>query len=97
MGTKEIKESAPAQASLPVVTSDAGGAREIVTPACGVLVPPGDAEALRATLAALMADPQRRARLGAAGPARARALCDPQRQLGSLEAALATSRPWVAA
>ena len=26
-------------AALPVVTSDAGGAREIVTPACGVLVP----------------------------------------------------------
>lgn len=85
------------QASLPVVTSDAGGAREIVTPACGVLVPSGDAEALRATLAALIVDRERRARLGAAGPARARALCDPQRQLGSLEAALATSRPWVAA
>ena len=84
-------------ASLPVVTSDAGGAREIVTSACGVLVPPGDPEALRAALASLIADRGRRVRLGAGGPARARELCDPPRQLASLEAALATARPWVAA
>jgi glycosyltransferase involved in cell wall biosynthesis len=84
-------------ASLPVVTSDAGGAREIVTPACGVLVPPGDPEALRASLASLIADRERRVRLGAGGPARARELCDPSRQLASLEAALATARPGVAA
>ena len=84
-------------ASLPVVTTDAGGAREIVTAACGVLVPSGDVEALRGALAVLIADRERRARLGAAGPARARELCDPQRQLASLEAALATSRPWAAA
>jgi glycosyltransferase involved in cell wall biosynthesis len=85
------------QASLPVVTVDAGGAREIVTPACGVLVPSGDAGALREALAVLIADRERRVRLGGAGPARARELCDPHRQLASLEAALATSRPWVAA
>jgi glycosyltransferase involved in cell wall biosynthesis len=84
-------------AALPVVTSDAGGAREIVTEACGVLLPPGDPEALRSTLTLLVADGERRARLGAAGPARARELCDPQRQLASLEAALATARPWIAA
>ena len=84
-------------ASLPVVSSDAGGVPEIVTPACGILVPPGDAEALRAALASLIADPERRTVLGAAGPARARALCDPQRQLELLEAALATAHPRVTA
>lgn len=84
-------------AALPVVTSDAGGAREIVTSACGLLVPAGDVGALRDALALLLGDRERRARLGAAGPARARELCDPGRQLASLEGALATARPWVAA
>ena len=84
-------------AALPVVTSDAGGAREIVTSGCGVLVPAGDIETLRTALAKLVVDRERRARLGAAGPARARELCDPVRQLASLEAALSTARPWVAA
>lgn len=76
-------------AGLPVVTSDAGGPREIVTSGCGVLVPAGDVDALRAALGALIADPERRARLGSAGPERARALCDPVRQISSLESALA--------
>lgn len=38
----------------------------------GVLVPPGDPSALAAALTALIRDPQRRARLGAAGEARVR-------------------------
>lgn len=84
-------------AGIPVVTSDAGGAREIVTSACGVLVPPGDIETLHDVLASLLRDRDRRARLGAAGPARASELCDPVRQVASLEASLATARPWVAA
>jgi colanic acid/amylovoran biosynthesis glycosyltransferase len=37
----------------------------------GLLVPPGDAEALAATLEALLADPDRRAKLGAAARSRA--------------------------
>lgn len=75
-------------AGLPVVTSDAGGAREIVTPDCGVLVPPGDVEALRAALAELIGDRDRRVQLGAAGVARANGLCNPTRQVASLETAL---------
>ena len=75
-------------ASLPVVTSDLGGVREIVTPACGVLVPGGDAPALASALQELIDDPSRRAALGAAGPARARALCDPATQVAALERAL---------
>lgn len=76
-------------ASLPVVTADMGGAREIVTPACGILVAPGDSEALTRALQRLVNDPAARATLGAVGPARARELCDPSRQLLALEAALA--------
>jgi glycosyltransferase involved in cell wall biosynthesis len=64
-------------AGLPAVTTDLGGAREVVDATCGVLVPPGSAESFAAALAGLIADPARRARLGAAGPARARQLCDP--------------------
>jgi glycosyltransferase involved in cell wall biosynthesis len=84
-------------AGLPVLTTDAGGAPEIVTPACGVLVSPRDITALRDALSSLAGSRERRARLGRAGPGRARELCDPQRQVASLEAALARTQPWVAA
>ena len=75
-------------AGVPVVTSDLGGAREIVTPSCGVLVPPGDRGVLTQALQSLIDDPARRAALGAAGPARARTLCDPATQIALLERAL---------
>jgi len=71
-------------AGLPVVTTAAGGALEIVTPDCGVLVPPGDTEALRTALRRAICDKDMRGRLAAAGPARAAALCDPARQLSRL-------------
>jgi glycosyltransferase involved in cell wall biosynthesis len=80
-------------AGLPVVTTDMGGPREIVTEACGLLVPPGDAAALRAALECLLADPGRRNALGARGPARAAELCDPARQLTALARTLANLRP----
>jgi glycosyltransferase involved in cell wall biosynthesis len=73
---------------VPVVTTDAGGAREIVTPECGALVVPGDRDALAAVLQGLIDRPERRRALGNAGPARARALCDPATQLCALERAL---------
>lgn len=76
-------------AAVPVVTSDAGGAREIVTSECGVLVAPGDIEALAASVQALIDNPTRRRALGDAGPARARTLCDPATQIDVLERALA--------
>jgi glycosyltransferase involved in cell wall biosynthesis len=71
-------------AGLPVVTTGVGGALEIVTDACGLLVPAGDTGALRDALRRLIRDPGLRARLGAAGPVRAAALCDPARQLALL-------------
>jgi glycosyltransferase involved in cell wall biosynthesis len=71
-------------AGLPVVTTDAGGAREIVTPDCGVLVAQGDDGALRDALNRLAHDAGERRRLSLGGPPRAHALCDPARQLTAL-------------
>jgi glycosyltransferase involved in cell wall biosynthesis len=68
-------------AGLPVVTSALGGAKEIVDQTCGALVAPRDAIALASQLAALLENPDHRARLGANGPERARALCDPATQM----------------
>jgi glycosyltransferase involved in cell wall biosynthesis len=79
-------------AGRPVVATHLGGAVEIVDDSCGVLVLPGDAEALAAALGRLIDDPGERARLGAAGPARARALCDPGETLARLEVLLRSMR-----
>lgn len=76
-------------AGLPVVTTAWGGALEIVTPDCGILVPSGDARALREALRRLVRDEDARRALGAAGPARASLLCDPRRQLEKLASVLA--------
>jgi glycosyltransferase involved in cell wall biosynthesis len=75
-------------AGLPVVTTNAGGACEIVTDACGVLVE-ADAHAFAAALRRVISDSDERARMARAGPPRARALCDPRQQVERLNAALA--------
>ena len=60
-------------AGLPVVASDVGGVGELVVDgATGLLVPAGDPAALAAALERLLADPELRRRLGAAGRERAR-------------------------
>jgi glycosyltransferase involved in cell wall biosynthesis len=76
-------------AGLPVVTSDAGGAAEIVDRSCGVLVPAGDSAALAAALERLIVDPTFRADLAANAHERARRLSDPAAQLRTLMEALA--------
>lgn len=76
-------------AGVPVVTSDAGGAREIVTSECGVLVGVGDRDALAAALQSLIDRPDRRLALGDAGPRRAGVLCNPAAQIAMLERSLA--------
>jgi glycosyltransferase involved in cell wall biosynthesis len=80
-------------AELPVVTTAIGGALEIVDGSCGILVAPDDPAALAAALGRLIKDRELRARLGAAGPARAAALCDPRAQLQALASALTRLRP----
>jgi len=75
-------------AGIPVVTTAMGGAQEIVDDSCGILVPPNDPQALAASLRQLIQDSALRRRLGAAGPARARHLCNPAAQLQKLHRAL---------
>ena len=75
-------------AGLPVVASAAGGAIEIVDDSCGVLVPPGDSEALARALERLIVDRGLRAKLAAGAPARARHLSDPATQMSRLAQAL---------
>jgi glycosyltransferase involved in cell wall biosynthesis len=77
-------------ARLPVVTTDLGGAREIVDESCGRLVAPGDARAMADALRPLVEEPDARQSLGARGPARARELCDPARQVRRVGEILAT-------
>jgi glycosyltransferase involved in cell wall biosynthesis len=57
-------------AGLPVVAGDGSSVPEVVGEA-GLLVPPGDGEALAAALGRLLGDPAERRRLGAAARARA--------------------------
>jgi glycosyltransferase involved in cell wall biosynthesis len=80
-------------AGLPVVASRAGGAIEIVDESCGVLVSPGDVNALAAALERLIVDRPFRARLAAGAPARAQHLSDPATQMARLADALTAMSP----
>jgi glycosyltransferase involved in cell wall biosynthesis len=71
-------------ARLPVVTTDIGGAREIVDASCGLLVPPGDAHALAGGLRKLIESPSLRDELGRHSRQRARDFCDPATQFRTL-------------
>jgi glycosyltransferase involved in cell wall biosynthesis len=75
-------------AGLPVVTTRMGGAIEIVNDSCGVMVPSNDPHALASALEKLVVAGEARRRLGSAGPARARELCDPSRQMELLRKTL---------
>ena len=57
-----------AACARPIVASDVPGCREAVRPGkSGILVPPGDIDALAGAIAALAADPARREAMGRAG------------------------------
>jgi glycosyltransferase involved in cell wall biosynthesis len=75
-------------AGLPVVATEMGGAVEIVDASCGILTPKADAAEVERALRGLIGDRERRRQLGAGGPARAHALCDPIQQLARLQSLL---------
>jgi len=70
-------------AGVPVVTTRMGGALEIVDESVGLAVDPNP-EAVAAALDRLLEDDALRARLSAAGPARAASLCGPEACVRSL-------------
>lgn len=76
-------------AGLPVVTTAMGGALEAVDETTGILTPPGNSDALAKALRRLIDDRDLRAKLGMAGAAKARALCDPRQQMRKLFQTLA--------
>ena len=77
-------------AGVPVVTTNMGGAPEIVAPSCGRLVPPGDVSALSAALEELIVDGRLRRALGASGPTHAASRCDPSVVLPQIDRALSS-------
>jgi glycosyltransferase involved in cell wall biosynthesis len=72
-------------AGIPVVTTAAGGAVEIVNEACGVLIPHADGTTVAGALQRLIDDPALRRSLGQQGPSRAMRISDPARALNRLE------------
>lgn len=79
-------------AGLPVVTTNFGGAAEIVNDSCGILTPPGDTESLHDSLRNLITNTALRQSLGNNGRQRARELCDPPQQLQQLTEILLQNR-----
>ncbi len=78
-------------AGLPVVVTALGGVQEIVDSTCGLVVPPGDADALARALDTFVSSRTTRAQFGGRARARADALCNPARQLMRLHQMLAHS------
>jgi glycosyltransferase involved in cell wall biosynthesis len=73
-------------ARLPVVASRIAGVPELVEDGTsGLLVPPGDAAALATAVGTLLADPERRARMGQAGRARVLAEFDQATEAARLD------------
>jgi glycosyltransferase involved in cell wall biosynthesis len=69
----------------PLVASAVGGSPEAVQDGVtGLVVPKGDAPALATAISALLRDPERRARMGAAAAARAASMFDEDRVVASL-------------
>lgn len=79
---------------VPVVSTDVTGIPEIIDDGVnGVIVPQRDAAALADALAALLADPQRRAALGAAGRAKVEAVFSVRANVAQLQRWLAEPVP----
>jgi glycosyltransferase involved in cell wall biosynthesis len=73
-----------AAAGRPAIATRVGGVPEVVAPETGILVPPGDVEALAAAITKLAADPDLRARLGATARERALSRYSAQRLVADI-------------
>jgi glycosyltransferase involved in cell wall biosynthesis len=72
---------------VPVVSTPVGSIDELVRhEATGLLVPPQDADALRAAIGRLLAEPELAQRLARAARARVLSHCSRERMLDSMEA-----------
>jgi glycosyltransferase involved in cell wall biosynthesis len=82
---------------LPIITTDLGGAGEMIDPEAGVLVPPGeDVTGLADALRSVLVDPDRRAAMACRAREKAVQLSDARQQLRRLAgffAATAQSKP----
>jgi glycosyltransferase involved in cell wall biosynthesis len=77
---------------LPIVTTDLGGAGEMVDSETGILIPPGEDEAaLAQALGSLLADPYRRAAMACRAREKAGQLADPQQQIQRLAGMVSAS------
>lgn len=72
-------------AGLPVITVAIGGGGEIVTPACGYAVEPGNIDEIASALRELVEQPVRRHQFRTSAIARATELCDPKQQIFALK------------
>jgi len=77
-------------AGLPVITTNIGGAKEIVDGSCGIFVSVNDVPGLAGALRNLIDDSSLRARLGASGRVRAGELCGAADRLQELAVLLGT-------
>ena len=78
----------------PVVATAVGGIPQLVEDGrTGLLVEPGDAEALRSALERLLSDPELRRRMGRAARARVQRMCSWERVTDETLAAYAAERP----
>ncbi|MDG1482899.1 MAG: glycosyltransferase [Myxococcota bacterium] len=75
---------------LPIVSTQTEGAGQLLTEACSIVVPIGNAAAMSEAISTLVADPDRRARLGIASRARALEHFSHDRMVGELVSLIAT-------
>ena len=78
---------------LPVVATSLGGIPELLGDGAGLLVPPGDAQALADVIEQLACDPELRARVAQAARARVEEAFDIERTAGTLASLFANCQP----
>lgn len=76
---------------LPILTTDLGGAAEMIDASTGILTPPGDLNALVNGLRTLITDALTRREMGAGARAKAIRLCDTAQQLNLLKTLFAAA------